>query len=321
MILERQIKPNRLPSLNALRAFESAARHRSFKDAASELNVSQSAISHQVKALEEFLSVQLFVRKVRHVELTTHGAVYYPELRDAFNRIANATHSIIESTSQDVLTIQVYSTFTVRWLIPRLSEFETRFPDVQLRLNTAQSDVDFRHSDVDACIFIGNADQHELYYEHLFSSELFPVCSPGFLKKHGPFKSPSDLLGKRLLQVYPSAHDWPVWLGEHKIDGIDLELCPQFDSYDLALNSALQGLGIALGQQPYVRRDLDSGMLVEIFPNERAQNPNHWYFVCRNGSEDHAKIQAFRNWLRQEIENDASLVHLRDKQAAETSDQ
>lgn len=257
--------------------------------------------------------MQLFVRKVRHVELTTHGEGYYPELRDAFNRIANATRSIVESTSQDVLTIQVYSTFTVRWLIPRLPGFEASFPDVQLRLNTAQSDVDFRHSDVDACIYIGSADRKELYYEHLFSGELFPVCSPGFLEKHALIKSPQDLIGKRLLQVYPSAHDWPVWLSENEVDGIDLDLCPQFDSYDLALNSALQGMGIALGQQPYVRRDLDSGMLVEVFPNHRVQNPDKWYFVCRKGSEGHAKIRAFHNWLQQEIENDAALLHLQNE--------
>lgn len=300
-----------MPSLNALRAFEAAARLGSFKAAAEELSVSQSAISHQVKALETALGVRLFVRKVRHVELTSNGATYFPVLRDAFSRIADATRVIADLHTEAILTVQVYSTFTIRWLIPRIPSFEKANPQLQLRLNTAQSDVDFRSSDVDACVMIGNPDRQELHFDHLFACELFPLCSPGFLQANGPFDSPNDLGGATLLQVYPSASDWPVWLHENKVGGVDLQDGPQFDSYDLALSGAVQGLGVALGQQPYVDRDLDSGMLVEMFPGTRVRNPGDWYLVCRKESADQSKIRRFRNWIQSEIAADESLAHLR----------
>lgn len=301
----------RLPSLNALRAFEAAARLGSFKAAAEELAVSQSAVSHQVKGLEESLGVQLFVRKVRHIELTGSGEFYFPVLRDAFSRIADATRVVVEPGSQNILTVQVYSTFTVRWLIPRIAGFEKRFPALQLRLNTAQSDVDFRTSDVDACILIGKPQHEELHYDHLFDCELYPLCSPGYLEAHGPFESPQDLTAETLLQVYPSADDWPHWFRANGVDAFDLQDSPQFDSYDLALTGALQGLGIALGQQPYTNRDISGGMLVEIFPQDRVRNPSDWYLVCRSEAAELEKIAAFREWLTDEVAADASLTGLR----------
>ncbi len=142
----------RLPSLNALRAFETAARHMSFKGAAEELCVSQSAVSHQVKGLEETLGISLFARRTRGVELTRKGKMYYPMLRGAFESIAEATDMILEERSVSVLTLQVYSTFTIRWLLPRLARFQNSQKDVQIRLHTAQADVSFEQNDVDAAI-------------------------------------------------------------------------------------------------------------------------------------------------------------------------
>ena len=299
-----------MPSLNALRAFEAAARHGSFKAAAAELSVSQSAISHQVKALEAALGVRLFVRKVRHVELTSNGLTYFPVLRDAFRRIADATRVIVELHTEDIITVQSYSTFTIRWLIPRIPSFEKSNPDLRLRLNTAQTDVDFRNTDVDACILIGKPDRPDLHFSHLFACEMFPLCSPGYLQEHGPIELPQELHKNSLLQVYPSANDWTVWLHANEVTGVNLNDGPQFDSYDLALSGALQGLGIALGQQPYVASDLQSGMLVEIFPGRRIENPGEWYLVCRRESDGHEKISKFREWIRSEIAADKSLMHL-----------
>ena len=257
------------------------------------------------------LGVRLFVRKVRHVELTPNGQTYFPVLRDAFSRISDATRVIVDLHTEDILTIQVYSTFTIRWLIPRIPNFEKEHPQLQLRLNTAQSDVDFRSSDVDACIMIGRPDRQELHFEHLFACELFPLCSPSYLQEHGPFDSPHDLADATLLQVYPSADDWPHWLGQNGVDGVDLREGTQFDSYDLALSGAMQGLGIALGQQPYVDRDLHSGMLVEMFPDRRVDNPGDWYLACRRESRDQAKIRTFSEWIQSEVAADPSLAHLR----------
>jgi LysR family glycine cleavage system transcriptional activator len=299
---------HRLPSLSALRAFESAARHSSFKDAAEELNVTQSAVSHQVRALELALGIALFVRKVRGVQLTPQGESYFLAVTDAFSRLHDATRLIIEPGQRDILTVQVYSTFTIRWLIPRLPGFQQAHPDLQVRLNTAQTDVDFRLSDVDACIMIGQPNRDELHYDHLFDCQLFPLCSPAYLRQHGPIHSPRDFSGKTLLQVYPSRQDWFVWLHAHDMHDIDPEDGPSFDSYDLALSAALQGLGIALGQQPYVHRDLQSGMLTEIFPGRRVANPNHWYLACRRAHRDESKIEVFRHWLLDEVRDDPATA-------------
>ncbi|MBM4069637.1 MAG: transcriptional regulator GcvA [Planctomycetes bacterium] len=301
------ISRRRLPPLNAMRAFESAARHESFKEAAAELKVSQSAISHQVKGLEAALGVELFVRKARAVELTRAGKIYYVVLRDAFERISEGTDLIRARGSAGAITLQAYSTFTVRWLIPRLPRFQLLHPEVLVRLHTSQDDVNFDRDDVDACVMIGVPTNQELHYDHLFGCELYPVCSPTLLEKRGPIDSPERLAEHTMIQVYPSENDWWVWLEANGVGDVDPDSGLQFDSYDLALVAALQGMGIALGQQPYMSRDMKSGMLVEIFPGRRIRNPNDWYFVCRKGKKDCSKIEALRSWLLQEVAADSEL--------------
>lgn len=297
----------KLPPLNALRAFEAAARHLSFKDAAAELNVSQSAVSHQVKALEESLGVILFTRKTRAVELTRKGRLYYPILRNAFDSVAEGTQMILEETSIAVLTLHVYSTFTIRWLLPRLAGFQERHPEVQVRLHTSQADVNFEQDDIDAAIMIGQPVGANLHFDYLFDCELFPVCSPAYLHKHGPIAEPSGLVGHPILQVYPSAGDWSAWLETNDVTGVSPDSGLQFESYDVALSSAVEGIGIALGQQPYVDRELSGGSLVEIFPDLRVRNPNRWYLACRSEKRHTSKLDLFREWLLGEIRDDRSL--------------
>jgi LysR family glycine cleavage system transcriptional activator len=297
----------RLPSLNALRAFEAAARHLSFKDAASELNVSQSAISHQVKALEESLGLSLFTRRTRGIELTRKGKLYYPVLRNALDSIAEGTDMILESGSTAVLTLQVYSTFTIRWLLPRLASFQQRHPEIQVRLTTAQADVNFEQDDVDAAIMIGHPNNASLHYDYLFDAELYPVCSPSYLEKVGGISSPHDLNARQLLQVYPSANDWHVWLEAHNVEPLNTEQGLQLESYDLALSSAVQDMGVALGQQPYTERDLAAGTLVEVFPGLRVRNPRRWHLACRSEKTGQSKLQVFREWLLQEVQSDENL--------------
>jgi LysR family glycine cleavage system transcriptional activator len=298
----------RLPSLNALHAFEVAARHMSLKAAAEELNVSQSAVSHQIKGLEEALGITLFIRRTRGVELTRKGKIYYPILRSAFESIAEGTQLILEEKSVSTLTLQVYSTFTIRWLLPRLARFQDSQKDIQIRLHTAQTDVNFDQNDVDAAIMIGQPDKKALHYDYLFSCELSPVCSPGFLEKHGPLQSPADLTGHTLLQVYPSANDWRVWLDACGAGQINPDSGLQLESYDVALSTAAQGIGIALGQQPYISRDLQTGTLVEMFPEQRVTNPNHWYLVCRKEKSHQRKLTVFSDWLLDQIQQDDTLL-------------
>ncbi|MEY4375819.1 MAG: hypothetical protein RJB26_369, partial [Pseudomonadota bacterium] len=201
-----------LPPLNALRSFEAAARHGSFKAAAEELCVSHSAISHQVKLLEQYLGLELFSRHSRAVELTRAGRAYYPVLRETFDRLADSTALLLTPKRQDVLTIQLYSTFAIRWLIPRLPDFQTKHPQINVRLNTSQRDVDFEHEDVDACVLIGTPANDDLQYTYLCGSELLPVCSPALLNGKTPLRTPADLAQHTLLQVYPSRRDWGLWL-------------------------------------------------------------------------------------------------------------
>lgn len=299
--------PRRLPSLNALRAFEAAARHLSFKEAASELSVSQSAISHQVKALEEHLGLELFTRRTRGIELTQKGRLYYPILRGAFESIAEGTALVLERSTDAVLTLRVYSTFTSRWLLPRLASFQRAHSEIQVRLTTAQADVNFDQDDADAAIMIGHPNKANLHYDYLFEGELFPVASPDFIQRHGPYRDPRQLEARQLIQVYPSANDWSAWLEGNQLPPLDLARGLQLESYDIALASAAQGMGIALGQQPYTERDLQSGALVEVFPGQRVKNPSRWYLVFRESKRNLEKLAVFRDWLLREVAADDSL--------------
>lgn len=297
----------RFPPLNALRAFEAAARHLSFKDAADELSVSQSAVSHQVKALEDALGLALFTRRTRAVELTRKGRLYYPIVRNAFENIADGTKLILQETSTDILTLHVYATFAIRWLLPRLVRFEEKHPEVQLRLHTSQSDVNLDQNDIDASIMIGQAKNSDLHYDLLFDAEMFPVCSKRYLDRHAELSTPQDLEKHALLQVYPSASDWRVWLDANDVEGVNPESGLQFESYEVALTSARQGMGIALAQQPFISQDLMNSELVEIFPGKRLRNPARWFLVCRSDKRALKKLETFKNWLLEEVEADPQL--------------
>ena len=299
-----------LPPLNALKAFEAAARHCSFKQAADELFVSHSAVSHQIKQLEDYLGVELFLRISRGVKLSAAGRAYYPIIRDAIERIAEGTQLVMRPEASGILTVQVYSTFAIRWLIPRLPDFQSRHPDVRVRLHTSQSDVNFEHEDVDLCVMIGRRSEAGLRYDYLFSSRIFPVCSPA-LKRSGPaLEEPADLANHTIIQVYPSKHDWRVWLEENGVSGVDPDVGPQLDSYDLALNSATQGLGVALGMEPFVNRDLEAGTLVEVFKDKRVYTRGNWFLASRSERADLDNISAFREWLLAQVAKDPAMIRL-----------
>ncbi len=297
-----------LPPLNALRSFEAAARHKSFRQAAEELCVSHSAISHQVKLLEDYLGTRLFTRQARSVALTKAGESYYPILRQTFDQIAEGTREIMEPHGPSALTIQLYSTFAIRWLIPRLPSFQAAHPDIQVRLQTSQSDVNFDQEDVDLCVMIGKPDNSQLHYDHLFSAELFPVASPSLLSTKHPIKLPADLARHTLLQVYPSARDWHDWLAANDLGGvIDPEDGLQFDSYELSITTAVQGQGVALAMQPYIARDLQAGILIDLFPDKHVAANGEWWLVCRQEKSDLKRIELFRQWIIEQVKLDPDI--------------
>ncbi len=297
----------RLPSLNALRFFESAARLGSFKAAAGELCVSRSAVSHQVKALEQQLGVKLFLRDSSTVELTRVGRAYYPILRDAFDRISDGTELVVAPEKHSYFTVQVYSTFAIRWLIPRMPLLKKLHPGILIRLYISQTDVDFEHDDVDMCIKVSGPNSADFHNEFLFSSRVFPVCSPTLMASLDLEGHPDRVRHAEILQVYPSKQDWWVWLRDNDIVGVNPDAGQQFDSYDNSMNAAIQGMGVALGMEPFVNRDLEAGSLVEPFPGRRIYTRGNWYLVCRKEKAGHPDVKTFRDWLVNQIMTDPAM--------------
>src|ERR1700751_2588996 len=203
----------RLPSLNGLRAFEAAARHLSFTLAASELNVTQTAISHQIRRLEEELGIRLFIRKNRALALTPKARDYLPGVRAAFNDLPLATDRLLRKDDDHVLTVSTLASLAAKWLLPRLTAFQEAHPGLDVRITSSTALVDFRNGDVDAAIRYGRGHWPGLRADWLMSDELFPVCSPALLKGSRPLKSPKDLAQHTLL---PSSggydDDWRLWL-------------------------------------------------------------------------------------------------------------
>src|SRR4051812_30751437 len=179
----------RLPSLNGLRAFEAAARHMSFTLAASELNVTQTAISHQIRRLEEELGIRLFVRQNRTLSLTPEAKEYLPGIRAAFNDLRLATDRLLRKDDGNVLTVSTLASLAAKWLLPRISSFQQQHPGIDVRITTSTALVDFRRDGVDAAIRYGRGQWPGLRADWLMADKMFPVCSPELLKGKKPLKS------------------------------------------------------------------------------------------------------------------------------------
>src|SRR5258708_3344592 len=203
----------RLPSLNGLRAFEAAARHLSFTQAASELNVTQTAISHQIRRLEEELGTRLFIRQNRALELTPEARDYLPGVRAAFNDLRLATDRLLRKEDGHVLTVSTLASLAAKWLPPRLSAFHEAHPGIDARITTSTTLVDFQRDNVDAAIRYGRGQWAGLRADWLMASEVFPVCSPALLKGPKPLKCPEDLRDHVLLHTSnANSDDWRLWL-------------------------------------------------------------------------------------------------------------
>ena len=300
MTMDRNVATNRhrrLPSLSALRAFEAAARHGSFRAAADELNVTHSAISHQVKALEDHLNVPLFSRGGRAVRLTEEGRILFPILRESFDNIVAGTDMLRRRQSAGPLTIQVYVTLAVRWLLPRLHAFSQAQPDVQVALATSYTDWDFARGEVDAGILFVETKHADLDYTLLGKGRLFPVCAPALLKSGPPLRTPEDLRHHRLLDVYPAKHDWPDWLRAAGVESLAPNVSgARFDSYLLALEEAASGSGVSLALEAFVADDLKRGRLVMPF-DLKVECRRPWYFVCPKERRNEPRVAKFRDWL------------------------
>ncbi|MDH3771746.1 MAG: transcriptional regulator GcvA [Nitrospirota bacterium] len=290
----------RLPGLHALRMFEAAARHLSFTKAAAELFVTQTAVSHQIKALEAQLGVQLFRRSGRTLLLTDEGQALLPYVKDAFDALAVGVRRIQEQSAGGVLTISVLPSIASNWLLPRLRRFQTAQPEIEVHLTATERLVDFAREAVDAGIRYGEGSWQGLRAERLLSAEMSPVCSPLLLDGPTPLAEPADLADHRLLHVLNEPDEWRMWLHAAGVEGVDPDRGIKFDTTALAVQAAVNGMGVAMGRGPLVAGDLATGRLVEPFDLELPSSCAY-YFVAPETSADQAKIQAFRDWLLEEV--------------------
>lgn len=291
----------RLPPLNALRAFEAAARHLSFTRAADELHVTQGAVSRHVKGLEEVLGVPLFHRRQRGLELTREGAAFLPRLSDAFDQIARAAAAL--GREQRDLTIKVLPTFAIRWLIPRLTRFQQAHPQIEVRLTTSWYPIDFNHEEFDAGIthtgYLGTTERRDMIIEET----LAPVCAPSLLSGTNPLRRPEDLRHHTLLHRSADHREWRDWLRRHKIRGVSADAGQDFDLDDPAWRAAAAGLGVAVADLQFVHDDLAAGRLVQPFDLPPMKG-GAYYLVYPDHSADLPKLAAFRDWLHAEAAAD-----------------
>ncbi|HEY5717585.1 MAG TPA: LysR substrate-binding domain-containing protein, partial [Motiliproteus sp.] len=233
----------RLPPLNALRAFEVAARLGSFNAAADELYVTPSAVSHQIKSLEEFLDLKLFRRNKRRVELTLSGEKYLVPIQHALDEIDAATRRLLANPNAGAVTLSVAPAFLTRWLMPRLGHFQEHFPDVELRLSASMGDVDFAHSDIDLAVRFGRGDWAGMEAHFLLGMAVVPVCSPALLNGKKPLLTPSDMRHHTLIHVSTRMDEWRAWLRSAGIEEQGFGKDLRFSSTSLATGAAIEGLG------------------------------------------------------------------------------
>jgi LysR family transcriptional regulator, glycine cleavage system transcriptional activator len=296
-----------MPPLNALRAFEAAARHLSFTRAAEELHVTPAALSHQIKGLEEFLEVKLFVRKTRSIELTDAGRTLYPGLHIGFGELRQAVASLDRIRNDRVLVISAAPGFTAKWLTPRLYRFLAENPEIDARISATPHVVDFERDGIDVAIrntTIDSITDPELVAERLVDIAMLPVVSPRYLEQFGELKDPQDLTRASLIYD-ESLSDrikiltWKDWLEKAGVEGVDLRRGLRFNSADHAVDAAVEGAGVLLSYYTIAYEDLRLGRLVSPFGLQLTAD-RAFYFVCRKVDENRPKVAAFRDWLRRE---------------------
>ena len=295
----------RLPPLNALRAFEVASRRMSFRDAAAELNVTPSALSYQIRQLEDHLGVELFTRLNRAVVLTEAGERLQPGLRDAFERMREAV-ARVGGGSESILVVSCGPAFAAKWLAPRVYRFMEAHPDVELRLSASLKLVDFTTEEVDVGIRFGSGDYPGLVVERMFREAVLPLAAAG-----SGVHDEATLADARLLHddssnfVSPDT-GWPEWLRLMKF-GIDGTRGTRFNHADHALDAAIDGAGVAMGRLSLAMRDIGAGRLEAPFETY-LETPATFSFVTTPARLKRDKVQIFRDWLSAEIGAEAEAI-------------
>jgi len=287
-----------LPSLNGLKAFEAAARHLSFTRAADELNVTQAAISHQVKSLEERVGVALFRRMNRSLLLTDEGQALFPAVSEGLDLMAGAVDRLKTHNQTNVLTVSTLDSIAASWLVPRLGKFRRLHPEIEIRISTADQIVDFVGDGIDMAIRYGYGDYPGTDCVLLMTETLYPVLSPSLRDRLGPLLHASDL--KRFPLLHDDIRDdWHAWMELAGEEGIDVTRGPSYSHSNLVIQAAVAGEGVALGRSVLVADNLEAGLLVKPFDIELKAMLSY-FAVCPKAAANRPKIAAFRTWLQQE---------------------
>ena len=293
---------SRLPPLNALRAFEAAARHMSVSRAAAELHVTPAAVSHQIRALEEQLGVTLFRRLNRGLALTEEGALIAPGLRDGFDRLTTAMRRLDERRTGGALVVSVAPSFAAKWLVPRLERFTRAHPEIDVRISATMELADLRRDAVDVAIRFGWGGYPGLDVHQLTTETTTPLCSPALLAGPHPLREPADLRHHVLIHddsmaFDPTAPDWRMWLKAAGVDGIvDVARGQHFTYGDHAIQAAVNGVGVLLGRQSLAGDDLAAGRLLMPFELCLPVRPAY-YLVMPAGGQRPPRVTAFRDWV------------------------
>ncbi|MGZ9809525.1 transcriptional regulator GcvA [Pseudoroseicyclus sp. H15] len=286
-----------LPSLNALRTFEAAARHGSFTRAATELNVTQSAASRMVRSLEDYLEIELFTRRSRVIELTDQGRYYADLLGEALNRIESGTTELLSTRAgTGTLTVGILPTFGTKWLIPRLGSFQQRHPELSLNIVSSDGPPIEGDNTIDTAVRFGYGEWPGHLAEPIMSEELLVVCSPRIMDGPYPLVDYTMLRRHDLIIHSTRPRAWDHWFRSTGIDPGEMRWGLKLEHFFMVLQAATSGLGVALLPTFLVQTDLASGNLIAPFP-VRVNGPGGYYLVTPEGKSDLPRVRAFRSWL------------------------
>ncbi|GAM55748.1 glycine cleavage system transcriptional activator gcvA [Vibrio ishigakensis] len=278
-----------------MKVFEAAARHLSFTRAAEELFVTQAAVSHQVKALEEFLGLKLFRRRNRSLLLTEEGQSYFLDIKDIFTSLSEATDKVLERSEKGSLTISLQPSFAIQWLVPRLADFNAQEPDIDVRIKAVDMDDGSLTDDVDVAIYYGRGNWPGVRADKLYQEYLIPLCSPGLLIGSKPLESLQDLSRHTLLHD-TSRKDWKQFVRQHDVEGVNVNHGPIFSHSTMVLQAAAHGQGIALGNNVLAQPEIEAGRLISPF-EEVLVSKNAFYVVCDAKQAEMGRIATFRDWM------------------------
>lgn len=285
----------RLPPLNSLRLFEASARLLSFKNAAEELLLTPSAVSHGIQSLEEWLGASLFLRTTKGLVLSEAGRAYIPVVRQALELLASGSAKIVNAHSSGQLSISAAPTFGARWLLPRLHKFRELHPDIHIVIDTSHERAELSDAGVDLAIRMGRGNWQGVIADRLVAEEMVPVCAPSIYDR---VRDLADIEHAPLIHVTSASEDWAVWATGTGRAAPDPAKGLRFDTIHMAFQAACQGLGVAIGRKPLVNAELAAGSLVEVWETVFS-NTSYWLVGAESRADD-PRVFAFRSWILRE---------------------